>query len=129
MQVRLNAYQQAQILTAMPGDVLLALYDGAIRFVAKAEKAIGERDYAQKAEAINRANAILGELSSTLDRKVGPEICGELAALYSYFTDRLNRASFQMEVEPATEVLGHLTRLRATWGQAVHQARQQGHRV
>lgn len=123
------AYQQSQIMTAMPGDILLALYDGAIRFVHLAKASIDAGDFAGKARAVNRATAILGELSSTLDKEQAPQVCGLLASLYGYYIDRLNRASVTMDAAPADEVLRHLSNLRETWQQAVHAARSQGARV
>lgn len=123
------AYQQSQILTAMPGDILLALYDGAIRFVHLAKASINAGDYAGKARAVNRATAILGELSSTLDKNQAPQVCGHLASLYGYYIDRLNKASVTMDAAPTDEVLHHLSALRDTWQQAVNEARSQGTRV
>ena len=123
------AYQQSHIMTAMPGDVLLSLYDGAIRFVHLTKACIAQRDFAGKAQAVNRASAILGELATTLNKDQSAELCGQLAALYGYYIDRLNLASIRMDQGPADEVLRHLVNLRDVWQKAVQTARTQGVRV
>lgn len=129
MNYRAQAYQQSHLLTAARGDVLLALYDGALRFVIQARQSIDRRDYSGKAEAISRASSIIEELSSVLDHKRAPDLCGSLAALYSYYVRQLHRANAELNSAHLDELERHLTNLRQTWQQAVFKARQEGHRV
>jgi flagellar protein FliS len=129
MNYRAQAYQQSHLMTASRGDVLLALYDGALRFVAKARQAIEQKDFAAKAEAVSRATAIVEELSAVLDHKKAPALAGHLASLYGYFLRQIQRASSELKGEYLTEVEGHLQGLRGTWQQAVQKARQEGLRV
>ena len=129
MSYRALAYQQSSMLTAAPGDVLLALFDGAVRFVNVAKLAIERKDYAKKADAIARASAILEELTASLDHKRAPLLCGQLASLYSYFMRQIYRANAELNPVHLHEVERHLSRLRDTWQIAVVKARQEGQRV
>lgn len=129
MQYKRQAYQQSQMMTAARGDVLLSLYDGAIRFVGQAKASIDRKDIQAKGIAVNRATAIIDELTTSLDHTRSPELCSNLAALYSYFMRQIHRASLELQPSYLTEVESHLHHLRQTWQSAVAQARKEGHKV
>lgn len=112
-------YRATQIESASPGQILLALYDGCLRFCKLAQQQIEDGDTAGKGLSISRACAILGELRSTLDHKIAPELCESLDRLYLYFQDQLTVANLRMDAGPLLPVLKLLGDLRDAWGQAV----------
>lgn len=120
-----NRYKKNKVLLSDPGEILLALYDGAIRFCKQARIAIENNNPAQKGQKIGSVMAILTELSATLDHDRAPELCDNLARLYDYLIDRLQTASGEMDVVPLDEVTVHLQKLRETWGEAVRIAAQE----
>lgn len=120
-----GVYKQKQITTASPGEVLLALYDGAIRYSLQAKEAIVMGNPAKKGENLGRVMAIIGELKSTLEYQRAPELCRNLERLYNYFIDQLHEASVHMKAEPIDAVVRHLRELRTTWAEAVKLAEQQ----
>lgn len=120
-----NRYKKNKVLLSDPGEILLALYDGAIRFCKQARIAIENNNPAQKGQKIGSVMAILTELSATLDHDRAPELCDNLARLYDYLIDRLQTASGDMDVVPLDEVTVHLQKLRETWGEAVRIAAQE----
>lgn len=79
-----NHYRNNQIMTASPEQILIMLFDGAIRFVHQAGQAIEEGRIADKAVAINKAIAIVTEFSNTLNFEVGGEIAEDLYRLYDF---------------------------------------------
>lgn len=121
-----NRYKKNKVLLSSPGEILLALYDGAIRFCKQARIAIEQDNPAQKGQKIGSVMAILTELSATLDHDRAPELCENLSRLYDYLIDRLQEASSNMDVGPLDEVTTHLEKLRETWGEAVRLAVEQG---
>ena len=123
MRDAVKTYRNVSVQTASRGEILLALYDAALRHTFTARLAIVAGDVPRKGQAIDAALAILAELSGTLDAQVAPELCANLGALYAYFMQCLQQASASLEVAKVDEVLTHLQGLRDTWGQAVHQAR------
>ncbi|RYF16758.1 MAG: flagellar export chaperone FliS [Oxalobacteraceae bacterium] len=129
MQRNISAYQQSHVRTSSRGELLIALYDGAIRYATAAKEAIERRDYAAKGHALSGVMGILQELAGTLHHHEQPELCRNLKHLYTYFMERLQTAGMQMESAPVVEVLGQLQGLRSTWSQAVAVARQQGYKV
>jgi len=107
-------YRAAQIESASPGQILLALYEGCIRFCRTAQVQIEAGDVAGKGQAISRAVAILGELRSTLDHEVAPELCDSLERLYVFFQQQLSLAlQAGPEVVPAATAAGPAARGRS----------------
>ena len=121
-----NRYKKNKVLLSDPGEILLALYDGAIKFCKQARIAIENNNPAQKGQKIGSVMAILTELSATLDHDRAPELCDNLARLYDYLIDQLQVASSEMDTVPLDEVTVHLQKLRETWGEAVRIAAQEG---
>ena len=85
-----NHYRNNQIMTASPEQILIMLYDGAIRFVRQAGQAIEDGRQADKAKAIGKAMAIVAEFSNTLDFEVGGSIADDLYRLYDFVIRELS---------------------------------------
>ena len=114
-------YRQVGVETASPGLILLALYDGAIRFGREAAEAIRKGDLSRKGERIGRMLAIVGELQSTMNRDAAPELCAKLHQLYDYAALRLELANRTLDAKIVEEVLALLETLREGWRGAVAQ--------
>lgn len=114
-----NKYLETSIQTATPAQLLIMLYDGAIRFCRQAIEAL-KADRPQEAHnALVRAQDIISEFTITLDRNA--EISSSLLQLYEYFHQRLVQANVQKSVEPVEEVAAHLMELKETWVRAAIQ--------
>ena len=109
-------YKQTQACTADQGELLLMLFDGAIRFTKKAIESIEIRDVTGKCESISHAFAIVAELHGTLDFDVSEEISGNLASLYVFVMENYTRANAQHDAVPLHSVLTVLETLREGWG-------------
>ena len=70
----ISAYQQSAVDTASPTELVVMLYDGALRFIGMARAAIERRDIPARSEAISRALAIVGHLRTTLDVERGGDV-------------------------------------------------------
>lgn len=112
-------YQQNQILSASPEQILVMLYDGAIRFTRQAKMGIESGNVAQSAEGISRAMAIITEFANTLDHEIGGEIATELDALYSFMIRELTQANLKNDISKLEVVEGLLIDLRGTWAEAI----------
>ena len=124
MNAYMNQYQNNQILSASPEQILILLYDGSIRFCRQAIHAMEAGQRKVQAEKISRAMAIICEFANTLDHKVGGEIATDLDALYSFMTRELTRANLQNDREALETVEDLLTGLRETWVEAIEINRQ-----
>jgi flagellar protein FliS len=116
-----EAYRQAHVQSRSPLELIVMLYDGALRFCRETEEAIAKKDLVAKREALNRVFAILSELQGTLNIEQGGQTAASLDSLYTYMINRLTEANVQLKVAPVQEVITLLTGLRDAWA-AVAQA-------
>lgn len=121
-QLQRNKYLESAIKTATPEQLLIMLYDGAIRFCKAAIEAINNKKYEAANHNIQRARNIISEFIITLDKKA--PIAENLLSLYEYFQRRLREANIKKQTAPVEEVLGHLIELREAWAQAAKIAKQ-----
>jgi len=116
-------YQSSRMETSSPVQVVVALYDGALRFLRTAAMALDADDLPGKGEALNRAHAIVTELLVTLDHERAPELSGQLEALYSFVLDRIVRANTDCDVERIDDAMRALLPLRDAWAQLARAGR------
>ncbi|MBM7582632.1 flagellar protein FliS [Caldicoprobacter guelmensis] len=116
-------YQQQSVMTASPGELVVMLYNGCIRFIKQAIDSINDKDLEGAHKAIIRAQDIILEFMSTLDMKY--EVSHNLLALYDYLYRRLVEANTRKDVAILEEVLMFVTELRDTWAEALKITRKQ----
>lgn len=116
---RAKHYKRIDIETATPGQLLIALYDAAIRYAKQGAESIRKGNIPEKAKELQRVAAIITELTSTLNREVAPELCENLEQLYFYMQEQIATANAMMDPSPAEEVAGLLNTLREAWAEAV----------
>lgn len=114
-----NQYQQNHIATASREQILLMLYDGAIRFAKQAKQGIIDDDMDIKGRYIGKTLAIISEFATSLDHEVGGKIAADLDALYNYIINELSKANLQNTTEPLDIVVDMLQDLRNTWAEAI----------
>lgn len=117
-----DAYKQNSIMTASPEELTLMLYNGLVKFIMQAQKAIEDKDIQKANESIIRAEDIISEFQATLDMRY--ELSKGLAMLYDYFMDRLIEANMKKDTAILEEVLHFVKDLRDTWAQAMKLAKQ-----
>jgi flagellar protein FliS len=110
-----SSYLQTEVQSRTPLELVVMLYDGAIRFLSSARSAIERNDIAARREGISRALAVISELQSTLDMDQGGDMAKSLDSLYTYLNGRLIDASFKKDVQPIDEALKVLNTLRGAW--------------
>lgn len=121
-----RAYRANAILTASPGQLVLMLYDGALKALALTREAFASNaDDPRRIQAINeqllKAQAILGELQGTLNLEAGGDFAKTMHRLYDYHNRRLLEANIRKQVEPVIEVERLVRELRDAWAQMLSQ--------
>lgn len=114
-----NHYRNNQILTASQEQILLLLYDGAIRFCRQAIAACEAGNDAEKQGRIGKTYAIVDEFSKSLNHDIGGDIAIDLERLYDFMLRQLNEARREDSCDKLRVVENLLIDLRATWGEAV----------
>ena len=116
-----NTYFETQTNTAGPGELVVMLYKGAARFLASAIAAVEAKDLQTASNKFLLAQAIISELTETLDMKQGGDLAINLGRIYEYMNYRLIDANMRKDAKPAREVEGLLRELLPAWEQAVLQ--------
>lgn len=117
MQKAAQAYLQTQVTTTSQGDLLLMLYDGAIKFLKQAKVKMQEQDYAQKGILISRAMDVIAELASSLNAQKGGDLADNLNKLYFYCNTKLLQANLKMDTGLIDVVIKILSGLRDAFAQ------------
>ena len=118
-----NAYKQNSVTTASPGELTLMLYNGCLKFINRAKVAIDNKNIEERNHYIQRSQAIIGELMSTLNMDM--EISKQMLPLYEYMNRRLTEANINNDVKILDEVEGLVTEFRDTWKEVIKITRQQ----
>ena len=112
-----EAYRRIEAESRSPMELVVMLYDGAIRFVGEARAAHAKKDIGARGDAISRAMTIVSELQNTLNVEDGGTIAQELDRLYTYINARLLDVTAKKDatgLDDAEKVLGTL---REGWAQ------------
>src|SRR5688572_12335778 len=116
-----KSYQQVATQTAPPGQLVLMLYEGAIRFLERALGGFSLEDPAEFNQTISnnilRAQDIIFELNVTLNIQEGGELAATLRQLYDYMGRQLMESNLKKDQAPLKDVLQRLTVLRDAWAQ------------
>ena len=116
---QVGAYQAVQATTSEPGQLVLLLFDGAVRFLTRAQRRLEAGDVAQFAQSIARAQAILAELRSSLDHEQGGEVAENLERLYEFMQRHLTLGLISRSGTHVEQVLRPLQTIREGFQAAV----------
>ncbi|MFI3114688.1 MAG: flagellar export chaperone FliS [Clostridia bacterium] len=110
-------YKEQSISTMTSGEMLTAVYDGLLKQIALAKKAIEAKDFAEVNAKLHKSQDFLAYLCSTLDFNY--EISDNLNSLYEYSSRLLFDANIKKDsCANLDEVSKIITELRNTYVQA-----------
>jgi flagellar protein FliS len=117
-----RTYRANSVLTASPGQLVLMLYDGALRAMRLAREGFARPEGdPRRFESINtnllKAQAIIDELQGTLDHQAGGEFATTMHRLYDYYNRRLLEANLRKDAQPVAEVERLLREVRDAWAE------------
>ena len=107
------AYANNKVSTASSADLVLMLYEGAIKFCNLAITAIENKEIEKAHINIMKAERIIQEFQITLDYKYAT--AKDFNEVYTYLLSRLQEANFRKDPAILEEVLKHLRTMRDTW--------------
>jgi len=118
-----SAYKSTSVNTSSPADLVLMLYDGILRFLNNARGRFSIEDPVEHHQTINenlqKAQAIIRELRSSLDMEKSTEFGETMSGLYDYFDRRLQEANMEKEQSPIDEIYDRVTIIRNAWDEMV----------
>ena len=113
-------YNRNKILTATPAELTLLLYEGAIKFCNIAQVAIEKNDTEKAHTNIVKAEMIIEELQSTLNRKY--PVAEDFDNVYKYIYSLLVDAHMKKDTQVLDQALVELRGMRDTWKEVMAKA-------
>ncbi len=108
-------YEEKSVTTQNKGRLVVMLYDGAVKFLKQAIKAIEADDFENKSRNIGRARDIIFELNTILDMKAGQEVAQNLRKLYNFMNRHLSEANNTNDIQKIRDIIALLEKLNQGW--------------
>lgn len=121
-----HEYQKSAVNGASPLQLVIMLYDGALRFMEAGKNAMKQRDIQKQNDFLQRAQRVVMELMSTLDMEKGGEVAKNLLALYSYVLNELVMANMGDDPAGIDRGIKVLSDLRESWSELAASLKQSG---
>jgi len=124
----LSAYRETRVKTAGQGQLIIMLYDEAIRQLDRGLECMkqnsikGKRDPAKIediAKSLLKTQEIITELMVSLDFDQGGDIARNLFSLYTWFNHELVEANISKDLTRVTRIRAMINDLRTAWGEVV----------
>ena len=119
----LSTYKETKVKTAGQGQLIIMLYDEAIKQLDRGLKLLAQNNAGKKdpgrieqiGKAIMKTGEIITELMVSLDFEQGGEIARNLFSLYTWFNRELLEANIEQDMERIGTVRNMIDDLRSAW--------------
>ncbi|MDR1277683.1 MAG: flagellar export chaperone FliS [Treponema sp.] len=123
----LSTYRETRIKTASQGQLIIMLYDEAIKHLDRGLELLEKNSAGKKdpgriehiSKAIMKTQEIITELMVSLDFEQGGDIARNLFSLYTWFNQELLEANIQQDIRRITIIRNMVNELRGAWGEIV----------
>src|ERR1700733_12055119 len=110
-----TSYQQQALAGATGVELIIALYDGAIRFLYRAVECVEEDDVRGRRIAVKKVLDIVTYLQARLRPDLGGAVAASLADFYATMFTMTLEASHLESKEQFEEVIGFVRNVREAW--------------
>lgn len=110
-----DEYLESQVLTATPHQLHLMVVEGAIKYAAAAESALGRGDFGAADAAFDRATRCVADLVDGLNAAHTPEMVDSAKSLFLFIYRNLLIASVERDAKRVADALLILRLHRETW--------------
>jgi len=122
-----STYKETKIKTAGQGQLIIMLYNTAVRQLDEALFLLQANDTGKKdpgkiekvGKAVVKTQEIISELMVSLDFDQGGEIAANLFSLYTWFNRELMEANITQDAKRISIVRNHIENLRNAWQEVV----------
>jgi flagellar protein FliS len=129
-----SSYKETRVKTASQGQLVIMLYDAAVRNLDQGMELItlnsGEKKDPGNIESISKsilkAQEIITELTVSLDFEQGGDIARNLFSLYIWFNKELLEANISQDMHRITTVRNQLNELRSAWTEVAAKSSPEG---
>ena len=116
-----RAYGNNRIETATPAELMLMLYEGAVKFCNIAIVGLEKKDYGKVNTNIQKCRNIIVELTSTLNMKY--PVAEDFKRMYDYIFALLTEANMKKDMELLERALEELRGMRDVWKEVMTKAK------
>lgn len=110
-------YLEAKILTAAPEQLVVIMYEEAIKALQIAKREIESNNFAKANQQLYKAQLIIGELMSALNHDY-KEIAENLLGLYSNIYDQIVQANVSKDINRIDSLVKLLSSFLDAWREA-----------
>ncbi|MCX6835149.1 MAG: flagellar export chaperone FliS [candidate division Zixibacteria bacterium] len=115
MNNRLEAYRYADTMGKSPLDLIITVYDGAIKALRTAAEHYNNKKNQNGYDEIQKAKRMITHLYSTLDTERGGQVAANLGKMYSWAIAQLSVTEATKDIEQIEAVAAALNNLRSGW--------------
>ena len=123
----LSSYKETRIKTASQGQLIIMLYDEAVKQLNRALELLALDSSEKKdpgrieqiSKAVMKTEEIITELMVSLDFEQGWDISKNLFALYNWFNRELLEANIAHDTRRLAAVRDMIAELRGTWSEII----------
>ncbi len=115
-----DAYLVQKVMNAKPEELTMMLYEGMVKFIKLAKDGVAKKNYQQTNENSIKAQNIVAELHSTLDKSF--EHAEEWGSLYDFIDSELIEGNIKKEEKHFDNALEIAEELAYTWREVIRLA-------
>ena len=123
----ISTYRETRVKTASQGQLIIMLYEAAVKYLDGALELLGLNAGGNKnpaniekiSKSILKVQEIITELTASLDFEQGGEIARNLFSLYTWFNRELLEANINQDIRRITSVRNQIHDLKSAWMEAV----------
>jgi flagellar secretion chaperone FliS len=116
-----TAYLEADIMSRPKEWLIPLLYEHLLSSLRRAAVQIEANDIAGRAQSLDKASAIVLELSSSLDREKGGDMAREMSSLYAFFMTEILQIGLTRNLTRLEKLSVIVEELLDAWTQAAEQ--------
>jgi len=123
----ISSYRETRVKTASQGQLIIMLYEGAVKYLDRALELLALNAGGTKnpaniekiSNSILKTQEIITELTASLDFDQGGEIARNLFSLYTWFNRELLEANIHQDIRRITAVRNQINELKVAWAEVV----------
>ena len=123
----ISSYRETRVKTASQGQLIIMLYEEAVKHLDRALEFLGLNAGAKKnpgniekiSKSILKAQEIVTELTVSLDFDQGGDIAKNLFSLYTWFNKELLEANIHQDIRRIMMVRNQINELKGAWAEVV----------
>lgn len=115
MENGLNAYNRTETMGKSQLDLILQVYDGAIKTYTQARDNYSNSDNNAGFESLEKAQRFVTHLFTTLDHENGGEVAENLGRMYAYIINETEGIKGTKDTAKLSAIIKMLGNIRAGW--------------